>query len=85
MPTEENVDNKNAAFNNTNPRSPSKTSLKLMQSTKDDSMIMKLFKDMGKLLTVLGDVNQEDSCCTIHWRRERIIEPAVTAEAELYI
>lgn len=58
MASETNVEDAHANFEDAISRIPSTTSVQQMQSQEDKYSTMEMGKDMGRLLTVLGDVEQ---------------------------
>lgn len=83
--TAANVEDANADFDDATSRIPSKTSVPPMQSQEDEYSIMTMEKYIDRLLTVFGDVEQEESKCTNLWRPTDFHVLVATAEAERYI
>lgn len=80
-----NVDNFNADFDDTSTRVPSTKYVLQMKTKDDDSSIMAMRKDMDRLFTVLGDVEQEDHKCSNKCRLETFEVQSTVGEAEQYI
>lgn len=81
MATKANVENANLELNNATKPIPSTTSMPQIQSHADDYSIMAMGKDMYRLLTVFGEVEQEERKCTSLWSRLYFHVLSVTAEA----
>lgn len=76
------LDDDIAAFEDATPPILSTTSVPPMDSQDYDSNIMAIGKDMNHLLTVIGDLKQEERRYTNHWTRAAFDELAADAETE---
>lgn len=85
LATAANVEDANAEFDASTPRTQSATSVTPMKSQWGYSSILAMGKYMGRLLAVFGDVEQEECKYTNLWRHVDYNVLTATEESEQYI